>query len=278
MKRLMAVVLAVGLLFAAGQAGDAPRAAGDVYVFPAVKADPVVPPAPAPAPNPPAPSGPVRLKVEVGSYVSVCVKTDQKMRVKVRDASLFDTLKLEKGQFYGGKPFGESTHKNVKFDDAAWVMLAVKAGTTDVVVDANGPDGPETKFEAFIEVFDPRVPVVDPVKPVGPALPDGKFGLAKFAYDAAKSQVQTEWRGQAKSLAAAYRRVASAKGVSTPVDLLKAAKREADAAATPAKWEAFGVALQEKLWGLYEAKKLNVTDDFRTALSEVADGLEQVGG
>lgn len=120
-------------------------------------------------------------------------------------------------------------------------------------------------------------PTPTPVNPIKPVLPDGKFGLAKFAYDTTVVTVAKDSLGQAKGLAAAYRGVASDKSLQTPTDVLKAAKTKASAVTDASKWDAFGVALQDKLYALYEAKSLKVAQDFKDALVEIAQGLEQVG-
>ncbi len=119
----------------------------------------------------------------------------------------------------------------------------------------------------------PPPPPPPPPSPVDPVLPAGKFGLAKFAFDTAKVTVLKDSLGQAKALAGAYRKVAGGSAAS-PQDVLKAAKSEAGLVTTAAKWDTFGVALQDKLFALYESKALKTTQDFKDALIEIAQGLE----
>ncbi len=123
-------------------------------------------------------------------------------------------------------------------------------------------------------------PPVDPIKPVDPVkpvvIPEGRFGLAKFAYDQVPLTVPAASRSQAKALAGAYRKVAADASITTPAGVLQAAKVEANKAVDKAVWDAFGTALQEYLWGFYERKLLNTTGDFKAALTEVATGLELV--
>lgn len=114
-------------------------------------------------------------------------------------------------------------------------------------------------------------------KPDDPTFDDGKYKLAKFAYDNAP-----QGRSQdAKALAASFRGIATQIGAGAlkdPEAILKATK-DANAKALGQQgsaWESWFVALQDKLFELSESGTLSSPEDFRTAWVELTAGLDKV--
>jgi hypothetical protein len=139
-------------------------------------------------------------------------------------------------------------------------------------------------LSATLTVGDPQPdPGPGPTPPPAP-LPDGKYGLAAFAY-AEASRVAADARVPgARACAKAFRDTAAAAKagtLKTPEAVLQKAKAATDweldsARVSRAAWDGFGTALQEKLYGLYKDKKLAAVGDFALAMDETAAGLEAI--
>jgi len=133
-----------------------------------------------------------------------------------------------------------------------------------------------------IQIGEPPPP--EPPPPPTP-LPDGKFRLAKFAYDSAMSLVSptSDRATGADVVAKALKSVVSATRngtIKTNEEFLKQCKDATDKAFIQAKlsptvWNQFGIALQNKLYSLYkDERKLNTVQDFADAIDEVVNGLQ----
>ncbi len=118
-----------------------------------------------------------------------------------------------------------------------------------------------------------------------PVFPDGAYQLSKFSYDQAMGSVPAANRAKAAAvLAASYRGIASAAAagtIKTPAQLLNQTKQANGAAlqqagVSAAEWATFSSLLQDRLYGLYQSKKINTVADFATAWNEIAAGLEKV--
>lgn len=125
-----------------------------------------------------------------------------------------------------------------------------------------------------------------PVPPVPPApLPDGKYKLAKYVYDAAMTKVPEKTRAKGcAAMADATRGVAAAIAAGTVVSVEDALKKVHDANAAALKdsvgsvadFQALAQDLQEHLFALYKDGKLVALRDFGAAFNEIADGLAAV--
>lgn len=124
-------------------------------------------------------------------------------------------------------------------------------------------------------------PQPTPVPPTPNPLPDGKFKLAKLAFDNA-AKVQTANRAaESKSMAKAFRSIVAAIAagtMSTPKQILDgtAAAVESNLGASRDPWKAWGQLMAAEYQRLYEAKQLPTAADWRTAWEEVALGLEAI--
>lgn len=121
--------------------------------------------------------------------------------------------------------------------------------------------------------------------PPSPDLPDGKFKLAKAAYDMAYTKAPVLNRAKAAAaLETSFRGVASAIAAGTkskPEEVLKdtqASNRTAltNAGVDPDTWKPFFTELQNVTFSLHETGGLNAVDDFKDAWNEIADGLNAV--
>lgn len=185
MRLLAAAALAV-LVALAAPAADRPNP--DVYI-----------PMPAPPKADPAPPGPGPLVVtmKVGTYLPVYTPGTDKVRIKLSKPGVFlDQLKVTKDQLAFGTLYTGTTPTNAKFADNGVVLTAAAAGVTDVVVDANGPNGPVTLLELRVTVVgcNDQPPPDDGKKnddkkapPVITGVPYGLF-LVEETKDAAQSR------------------------------------------------------------------------------------------
>lgn len=131
----------------------------------------------------------------------------------------------------------------------------------------------------------PTPPGPTPPDPA-PVFPDGKFKLAKRAYDLALAKVPAgEARAKgAAALATAMKGVASAIAAGTIVDLKVGLSRSSEmnqAALVSAGvgrevWEGVFKDIQETLFGLYQSKEMDTALLLGAALTELAMGLEKV--
>jgi hypothetical protein len=126
-----------------------------------------------------------------------------------------------------------------------------------------------------------------PAPPLPPTpLPDGQFKLAQTAFDLANQKITDPAvrPKAAKVVAQAMRGIASAVAagtITTPEDVLKQTKQTQQSQLKQAgvdlnAVDAFGAALQDAVYGLYQQKKLNTAADFGAAWNEIATGLEKV--
>jgi hypothetical protein len=128
----------------------------------------------------------------------------------------------------------------------------------------------------------PNPPVPPGPNPPGP-LPDGKYGLAKFAHGAASALVTADpsKASTARNLAGSFSSVASmiaAGTVNGQADIkakTTAANNTALGSARDA-WLPFFNSLRVQLNDLTRQKKISANDDFATAWREIADGLNAV--
>lgn len=119
-----------------------------------------------------------------------------------------------------------------------------------------------------------------------PALPEGRFGLAKFTCDAVTAKVKPDAvrARAAKALANSFRSVASAAAagtISSPEDMLRKTRSVNDDALTAVNgtvesWSGFTVALQDRLYDLYTSGKIKTVPDYADAWKEIATGLDAV--
>lgn len=129
-------------------------------------------------------------------------------------------------------------------------------------------------------------PVPNPNPPPAPVLPDGKFALSKTMYNLVTTKVAADASRPkaAAALADAYKSMASAigSGAFTKAEdiLAETAKRNkaalATAGVTREAWLPCFQALQDSVFLLYEQKKLNTPDDWKTAWDEISVGLAAV--
>lgn len=137
----------------------------------------------------------------------------------------------------------------------------------------------------------PPGPNPNPTPPApAPNFPDGRYKLSKTAYDLAMSKVTLLSAEQkvasAHAIANSFRSIAGAIAAGTMTDLkltLVETKKANDTAITnilgelgPAKWDLFGIALQQAIFKLYTDQKLNTVSDLKDCWLEVAQGLEAV--
>lgn len=130
------------------------------------------------------------------------------------------------------------------------------------------------------------VPVPPNPTPVPtPSFPDGKYKLAKFAFETAIAKVDKVNREKAATaLANSFAGVIAEidnKKLSDPKTILTKtteSNRKAllDIGVPASTWEAFFVALQDNIYERYERFELSTVGDFRTAWGEIAVGLSQV--
>lgn len=167
------------------------------------------------------------------------------------------------------------THSYVVKDDKG-VVTEVGSRTvlytSDVVVGRPKPTPPPTP---------PAPPTPDP----DPTFADGAYKLAKTIFDLAKKVPAGDAKAKAaQALAASYEGIASAIAAGTlkdPTDILKKTTASNDAALSGAggaraDWLPTFEGLQDVVFDLWQNKKINSADDFRTAWLELAAGLKKV--
>lgn len=114
-----------------------------------------------------------------------------------------------------------------------------------------------------------------------PDLPEGEFGLARTVYDLALAAVPASERSLAANLAENYRAVAAqivAGTLLAPEEIL-AATAEGNRTALKAKaeaWRPFFTALAERMKVLDSASRLATSEDYASAWTEIATGLDAV--
>lgn len=124
----------------------------------------------------------------------------------------------------------------------------------------------------------PKPPGPDP-KPV----PDGRFQLARLAVEEGGKITDTHRAAVARAMAGVYRSMAAAVAAGTiknDAELLKKTREMNDArvaevaegAAAP--WGPFTKVLGDRLFQLYQDKKLKSLSDYADAWKEIAEGLE----
>ncbi len=110
-----------------------------------------------------------------------------------------------------------------------------------------------------------------------PSFADGKYQLSKAAYKWAKDKVTD--RTGARALAGSLRDVASrAASLKDASSILKATKASNEAALGDGlkAWDGWFALLQDRLFELSEAGKLETPEDFAAAWAELAAGLDKV--
>lgn len=130
-------------------------------------------------------------------------------------------------------------------------------------------------------------PQPNPPAPPGPkpGPPDSKLGLSKFVYDVAKEKVDVQYREKgaaalSKSFASISAKIAA--GVLTSEkaileDSLQSNRRFLDEAHVPnTAWQAWALALEDRLWTLYQQGNLRDVDSYRIAFQEISVGLESI--
>lgn len=209
-------------------------------------------------------------KAEVGDVISAkldgpCLATDWRILDQATGIRI-NTIPLSDGTLV----FGSGA---VPRSIIVRVALAYKEGET---VSA-------ALLESVVKVGTPDplpTPSPDPIPTPSPDLPSGKFGLANFVV---KSKV-----GDAKGFAVL---AGSFKSIKTQIvagrfakleDVLTAtskANRDAltQAGIPTAQYDSLFSKLQDELFSLYQAKKINTMDDIATAWDEIALGLEKGG-
>lgn len=212
------------------------------------------------------------IQASVGDFVIVMAKTDAKVVVwivpdlsvlsRVPPSELVDKNKLIVACKRSGihSIFAVAVDDEGRLSDQATVRINVKGGSPEP-----GP-GPG--------------PTPDVV------LPDGKYKLAAFAFNAAKSYVKDDndrvagAAAIAKSLKGIVARIAAGtiKDPETALAELEVANASAlrDAKVDRATWDSWGTALQKEWFPLYQNGKMKTLEDFSTAFKEVATGLEAV--
>ena len=123
---------------------------------------------------------------------------------------------------------------------------------------------------------DPPVPP-DPDPPAPPVFPDGRYGLAKKAYDWAQASVAEEDRGQAQSLATVLAAIA-ADIADGDIDGFAGALTTLKAKFVPfeagwGKWRDLEV---DEFNRLFDAGTMTTVEDFGVALSEISTGLRKL--
>lgn len=127
-------------------------------------------------------------------------------------------------------------------------------------------------------------PGPDPLPPVDPTFEEGRFGLAKFSYDAVKNTIKDKKKEGAKAISDSMQSLASAVAagaIKSPESLLTKAFENNNAALSlvginPVLWDEFFTKIQDRLFQLYQEKKLNVIEDYRVAFLEIVIGLNAV--
>lgn len=190
---------------------------------------------------------------------------------------LDDVVDLNGSIFFGAgveakklKAICVCTHLYLVKDDKGVVK---EAGTRTVMLTAN----------VHIGKSDPS-PGPDPLP--APDLPDGTYKLAKAAYQTAFSKVKstTARTKGAAALAKSYRGIVGAIQAGT-IPTMKEALTQSktvnnqglkDAGVEVSAWDDFGTAMEDIVYELYNAKKINNVTDLGAAWLEVARGLEKV--
>ena len=152
-------------------------------------------------------------------------------------------------------------------------------------------DGKVTKVAAKTVVLNATVIIGDPPKPPDPPkpepqpdIPEGQFGLAKTVRNAIVAHTSPATR---KSWVAvhvtAYRGVIAAANAGTIKDLrdflvqtqkaVAAGKAEAGLK-DDAGWSKVADVVEEKLFSLYQSKRINTVDDIKAAIGELILGME----
>ncbi len=219
--------------------------------------------------------------VPLGELVTLTVNPVQKapehFLKATYDWKVFDGLKEKPVLQNGNTVFFGAGIKSKK-------LLAVVAATyLYAVKDKDGKVieiGSKTRLMSAEVVIGDTPDVTPEPEPEQPETPvAGKFALAPFVYQSARSLVKPASRKGAKPLAAAFRKsAAEARSVN---ELLNKTKDANDAAIIGAgvstdDWEAWGEALQEKLKVLFKAGKLKSLADYQQAWTEISDGLALV--
>lgn len=132
----------------------------------------------------------------------------------------------------------------------------------------------------------PPGPNPNPPAPVPtPAFPDGKYKLAKFAFETAIAKVDKATREKAATaLAGSFNGIIAdidSKKLTDPKMILtKTAERNQkalrDIGIDAKLWDEFFTVLQDNIYERYERFEMSTVGDFRTAWGEIAVGLSQV--
>lgn len=154
-----------------------------------------------------------------------------------------------------------------------------------VAVDDQGRISDQKSVKIHVKGGEPG-PEPGPGPEPAPVLPDGKYKLAAFAYNAAKSYVKNDndrVKGAAaliKSLNGVVSRIAAGtiKDPETALAELEAANASSlrDAGVARATWDAWGSALQKEWYPLYKNGQMKSLDDFVVAFKEIVTGLSAI--
>lgn len=118
-------------------------------------------------------------------------------------------------------------------------------------------------------------------------LPNGKYGLAKFAFETSIAKVDNKYlykgaSALAKSFASISAAIAAKKIISEREVLektLESNSKALDEAGVPSSmWQGWSLALQDKLFELYSVKKLASVEEYRIAWAEISTGLSALAG
>ncbi len=126
----------------------------------------------------------------------------------------------------------------------------------------------------------------EPITPVGPALPDGKYKLGKTAYDLVLKKVASspDRVKAAKALATSFKGIASsisAGALKDPKDILAKTTSSnqtalANIGVDKLAWDPFFTDLKEAIYDLYEKDNIATAGDFAAAWNEIAAGLDSI--
>lgn len=207
---------------------------------------------------PPAVEVPATVKVNSGEWVIIVAKTDAK---SVKFVPLTPGLKQFPPQLVS---------------DPKTFAAQAPDGVYRLLVYSGNADGPSDPVYSVITIGSAGPPPIDPSRP------EGALGLVKVSRDAMAKVNVPDRAGEARKLAAGYRRTAvtlptpAEEGPLALANAVAAACRTANNAAgvTAEAWKPWGQTVADALTVLYNAGRLKTPADWSAALVEIAQGLE----
>jgi hypothetical protein len=165
-------------------------------------------------------------------------------------------------------------------DDRRSVLFATESKKRYLLAVTALTDGELSSAQTFYPaeprpVPPPPGPDPDPPDPPTPVFPDGRFKLAKLAYDLAQEHVAVEYRAQGKAIATECTAVSAdiASGKITGWNVALQALNVKTAQYKSGAWGVWFDRFIKEIERLYDAGELSTVQDFGVALDEIATGL-----